>query len=77
VTYWYGAPAPSLVKVDQLKVGDTASEAAHDYLSPPASAPYSITSRYEWGPDSLSNRVAECYPVHTDQGRACLERDSV
>jgi len=54
VTYWYGAPAPSLVKTDELKVGDTASEQAHQYVSPQASAPYEINSRYEWGPDTLA-----------------------
>jgi hypothetical protein len=51
VAYWYGAPAASLVKTDELDVGDIASERAHDYLSPEASEPYEITSRYEWGPD--------------------------
>ncbi len=67
VTYWYGAPAPSLIKTDELKVGDAASEAAHHYVSPEASAPYTITSRYEWGVDTLKGR--EVYPAHTDQGR--------
>lgn len=67
VTYWYGAPAPSLIKTDELKVGDTASEAAHHYLSPQASAPYKITSRYEWGVDTINGR--EVYPAQTDYGR--------
>ena len=53
VTYWYGAPAPSLVKTDELKIGDPASEKAHQYFSPQASASYAITSRYEWGVDSI------------------------
>lgn len=52
VTYWYGAPAASLIQTDELKVGDVASERAHHYVSPDASAPYEITSRYEWGPDT-------------------------
>lgn len=51
VTYWYGAPSASLVKTDELNVGDAASEQAHNYVSPDASKPYEITSRYEWGPD--------------------------
>jgi hypothetical protein len=51
VTYWYGAPAASLVKTDELKVGDLSSEQAHRYVSPDASKPYEISSRYEWGPD--------------------------
>ena len=67
VTYWYGAPAPSLVETDRLQVGDAASEAAHHYLSPAASAPYSVTSRYEWGVDTLDGR--EIYPASTDHGR--------
>jgi hypothetical protein len=37
VTYWYGLPAPSLVKTDELAVGDAASEQAHAYQSPQAS----------------------------------------
>lgn len=52
VTYWYGRPGATLVKTDELKLGDPASEAAHRYVSPQASEPYEITSRYEWGPDS-------------------------
>jgi hypothetical protein len=43
------------VKTDELKVGDVASEQAHHYVSPQASDPYEITSRYEWGVDSLSS----------------------
>lgn len=53
VTYWYGAPSASLVKTDELKIGDAQSEKAHAYTSPTASAPYEITSRYEWGIDTL------------------------
>lgn len=67
VTYWYGAPAASLVETDALKVGDPASERAHRYESPRASEPYDITSRYEWGVDTLDGR--EVYPAHTDRGR--------
>lgn len=71
VTYWYGAPAPSLVKTDELKIGDLASEKSHDYLSADASEPYDITSRYEWGVDTLtrSNQTTVFYPPHTDHGR--------
>ncbi len=53
VTYWYGRHGATLIKTDELKIGDTASEAAHRYTSPQASTPYEITSRYEWGPDSM------------------------
>jgi hypothetical protein len=67
VTYWYGVNRPSLIKADELKVGDDASEKAHQYTSPDASAPYAITSRYEWGVDTLKDQ--EIYPAHTDTGR--------
>ena len=67
VTYWYGLPAASLVRTDELKVGDAASERAHRYVSPEASAPYEITSRYEWGPDTVKGQ--EIYPAQTDRGR--------
>jgi hypothetical protein len=68
VTYWYGAPSPSLRKTDELQVGDESSEKEHHYYSPEASAPYEITSRYEWGVDQ--HRSKEVYPAHTDRGRS-------
>ena len=58
VAYWYGLPSPSLVLTDELDVGDAASEHAHDYVSADASAPYEVTSRYEWGPDHLPVSIA-------------------
>lgn len=67
VTYWYGLPAASLVETDQLQIGDVAAEPAHGYVSPAASAPYEITSRYEWGVDTLKGK--EIYPAETDRGR--------
>ena len=67
VTYWYGAPAASLIKTDELKIGDARSESNHCYSSPQASAPYAITSRYEWGVDTIKGR--EIYPAQTDYGR--------
>lgn len=67
VTYWYGLPAPSLIKTDELIIGDEASEKQHRYRSPEASAPYEITSRYEWGVDTLDGE--EVYPAHTERGR--------
>jgi hypothetical protein len=67
VTYWYGLPAPTLVQSDELIVGDEASEHQHRYASPDASPPYEITSRYEWGPDTMQGR--EIYPAETDRGR--------
>lgn len=68
VTYWYGTPGASLLRSDELKIGDTQSEKDHGYHSPVASAPYEITSRYEWGVDHLQGR--EIYPAHTDRGRS-------
>jgi hypothetical protein len=73
--YWYGRRGATLVKTDELKIGDAASEKAHRYFSPQASEPYEITSRYEWGPDSRrddrprTNSLLEIYPAHTDRGR--------
>jgi hypothetical protein len=67
VTYWYGLPAASLIKTDELAVGDERSEARHHYVSADASEPYAITSRYEWGPDTQNG--TEIYPATTDHGR--------
>jgi hypothetical protein len=67
VAYWYGLPSPSLVETDQLKIGDAADERSHGYKSPDASAPYTISSRYEWGVDTLNGK--EIYPEEQDQGR--------
>ena len=67
VTYWYGAPAPALVKTDELKIGNAASEQSHHYTSPQASAPYQIVSRYEWGADRVNGQ--EVFPSETDSGR--------
>jgi hypothetical protein len=67
VTYWYGLPSPSLIKTDELNVGDLESEKAHQYDSPEASEPVEITSRYEWGVDHLDGK--EIYPAHSEVGR--------
>ncbi|HET6251024.1 MAG TPA: DUF2961 domain-containing protein [Tepidisphaeraceae bacterium] len=67
VAYWYGIPAPSLIKTDTLAIADPASETAHAYYSPDASAPEEITSRYEWGPDHAGNN--EVYPAHVEKAR--------
>src|SRR5690242_15475328 len=71
VTYWYGAPAAALIKTDTLRIGDATSEKTHHYVSPGASEPYEITSRYEWGVDTItrSNQSVVVYPPHTDHGR--------
>jgi hypothetical protein len=67
VTYWYGRRGATLVQTDQLNVGDPASERAHRYDSPMASAPVSIESRYEWGPDTIEGRII--YPAQVQVGR--------
>jgi hypothetical protein len=67
VTYWYGRRGATLVKTDELKIGDAGSEAAHNYTSRQASAPYEIESRYESGPDSAGE--TEFFPSHRDLGR--------
>lgn len=60
VTYWYGAPGALLVRTDRLQIGAPESERQHGYVSRSASAPYRLTSAYEWGPES---------PASTDLGR--------
>jgi hypothetical protein len=67
IAYWYGLPSPSLVETDQLQIGNTGDERAHGYSSPEASEPYSLTSRYELGVDTLRGKVI--YPEETDRGR--------
>jgi hypothetical protein len=79
VTYWYGLPAASLIKTDELVIGDPQSERAHTYTSPDASEVYELTSRYEWGVDTIerlwpmlpptSGEGREVYPARTDKGR--------
>jgi hypothetical protein len=67
VTYWYGAPAASLIKTDELDVGRPESERSHHYVSPRSSQPVEIMSRYEWGVDTLNGK--EIYPAHVERGR--------
>src|SRR5205807_1127978 len=52
---------------DELQIGDSKSEKSHNYVSPDASPPEEITSRYELGPDHLDK--IEIYPADTDKGR--------
>jgi hypothetical protein len=67
VAYWYGLPEASLVETDRFQVGDDSSELAHYYVSPEASQPYEILSRYEWGPDRVQGK--EIFPAQADRGR--------
>lgn len=85
VTYWYGLPAATLIRTDDLDIGSKASEQAHNYHSPDASGVYELTSRYELGIDKIPMnawrgdtstvkdfsriRGKEVYPAHTENGR--------
>jgi hypothetical protein len=83
VTYWYGLPAPSLIKTDELDIGSLSSEKEHNYVSPQASIVETIVSRYEWGIDSLPQKAwgmdaakiqgfrpgMEIYPAQEENGR--------
>jgi hypothetical protein len=76
VTYWYGLPGASLVKTDELKIGDVASERTHGYRSPDASAPYEITSRYEWGVDTMRSGFETPVAVPTHYAEFEFEADA-
>jgi hypothetical protein len=67
IAYWYGLPSPSLILTDQMQIGDAQAERAHHYSSPDASAPYVLSSRYEWGVDTLNGKMI--YPEQEDHGR--------
>lgn len=53
VTYWYGLPAPSLIKTDSLDIGNVMDEKKHSYYSPQSSSVEAISSRYERGIDTF------------------------
>jgi len=76
VVYWYGAPGATLVKTDSLQIGDPASEAAHRYESPDASAPITITSRYELGVDTLPSTGNFPLPDPVDYAEFEFEADA-
>jgi hypothetical protein len=83
VTYWYGLPAPSLIRTDSLDIGKVPDENKHNYHSPDASPVEKLVSRYEWGPDVLPKGAwgidvgkipgyqagAVLYPSHEEDGR--------
>jgi hypothetical protein len=85
VTYWYGLPAPSLVKTDSVDVGNAISEKSHQYYCSEFSVIDTVTSRYEWGldrvpahswgidvskiPEYRDKIGMETYPPHTHTGR--------
>jgi hypothetical protein len=59
VTYWYGLPAATLVKSDELLVGNAPSESEHGYRSPDSTLPQTLTSRFDLGPDTHIPAFAE------------------
>jgi hypothetical protein len=69
VVYWYGVNSPALVLTDHFHTCDAQIEQReHEYESPTAGAPYTLVSRYEWGPD---HRVARMhFPAEEDQVRS-------
>lgn len=85
VTYWYGLPAASLIKTDEIDIGSASSEKSHNYTSTDLSPVQSVTSRYELGIDHFPEKVwgmdaskikdysslmgKEVYPGHTEDGR--------
>lgn len=56
LTYWYGLPMATLIKTDEIDIGNEVSEKKHSYFSPQASEPQTIVSRYELGIDT--------FPIH-------------
>jgi hypothetical protein len=73
VAYWYGLNSPGLLLSDEFDVGDGADERRHEYLSPDATAPEPLASRFEWGVDhvELPDKRArvEVFPETVDDGR--------
>jgi hypothetical protein len=52
VVYWYGSPNATIKLTDEINVCNVLDAQFHNYQSPTAGAPYALTSRYEWGPDT-------------------------
>ena len=68
VVYWYGIDAPALVLTDHFHACDAEVEQPeHEYESPTAGAPYTLVSRYEWGPDHRGARLH--FPAEEDRVR--------
>ncbi|MDB6056571.1 MAG: hypothetical protein JWO95_415 [Verrucomicrobiales bacterium] len=68
VTYWYGINHPTISRTDSLQIGDAESEKSHNYNSPDASAPYTITSYFERGVDHINGK--EVFAPTTDTARS-------
>jgi hypothetical protein len=76
VTFWYGLPGVTLACTDTLDVGDPSSEASHGWLSPEASPPYALRSRWEWGPDHLPEAIAGPLANPTDRVEWAFEANA-
>ncbi|UCE50632.1 MAG: DUF2961 domain-containing protein, partial [Phycisphaerales bacterium] len=68
VVYWYGIDSPTLVLTDHFHTCDDKIEIPeHEYKSPTAGKPYTLTSRYEWGPDHHGAQMH--FPAEQDRVR--------
>lgn len=67
VVYWYGIDQPTLVMSDHFFACRDNEVREHEYQSPTASDPYTLVSRYEWGPDHRSARMH--FPAQEDEVR--------
>jgi len=68
VVYWYGIDSPSLVLTDHFHCCDEKVEIRErEYTSHTASKPYTLVSRYEWGPDHRGARMH--FPAEQDDVR--------
>ena len=82
VVYWYGINSPSLVLTDELNVCYEQSIKAHQYDSPTAQKPYTLVSRYEWGPDSWRGEKnlpsgMQFFPAEEDRVRVMKENPNL
>jgi len=68
VVYWYGIDSPALVVTDSFSVCNRQDIKSHNYRSEPASQPYELESRFEWGPDHRGPK--EFFPSQKDLVRA-------
>lgn len=72
LVYWYGLPGACLVPTDAFHVSDAADETSHDYVSADAHGVDTLSTRYEWGVDSIAapdGGTTVVYPATTDTGR--------
>ena len=67
VVYWYGIDSPALVLTDHIHTCDENDAKTHAYVSPTAGDPYTLVSRYEWGPDHRGTRMH--FPAQEDVTR--------